>query len=674
MIPSPRSTLAAIAPIICLPALVVYLYLVSFFTTQRLAAAFHYQLVLGPRGPFGVYPAFAWMGWLAKFYRSAPDYFQRAFFWFTGLACAGFLAYALIIGFVSRRMKKNPNLHGSAHEATHAEIMATGLLPAPGERGTGVYCGGWTDKLGRLHYLRHDGPEHVAAIAPTRSGKGVGLVIPTLLSWSDSVVVNDQKGELYNLTSGWRAAEAGNLILKFDPTSPTGDSISINPLSEIRMDSNFAVGDVQNIATIIADPEGNGLDDHWAKTGHAFLVGLILHVKCQETEHRPASLEDVARALANPDQTAVELYTAMLQNDYQAAEGVSDTIKGAARAMLNRSANERSGVHSTAETYLTLYVDPNIARHIRYSDVRINDLMNAPTPVSLYLVVSVEDKERLKPLMRLIINQLLRVLMRPRLTYVNGREQRPHARRLLMMIDEFPALGRLQVFEESLAFIAGYGIKAYLIMQDINQLKARYGEHETIISNCHVKIAYAPNRIETAEWISKNAGVTTIITEHLSTSGARFGAVLQNVTRSYHETSRPLFTADEAMRLKAPQKDRKDQIVEPGELLVFVSGHAPIRGTQSLYFRDGSFLKRAKIPPAPSGTLRRAVAESAPASPSPILAPPREDKIPMAPAVAETWVNPVTGETERQDYSGDHWTPQDSDDPPLNVSGLRRSA
>jgi type IV secretion system protein VirD4 len=674
MIPSPRPTLASAAPLVGLPALALYIYLLSFVTTQHLAHQFHYQTVLGPKGAYGAYPAFAWMSWTLKFYRSAPDYFQSAFFWFTGLGCGGFLAYALVVGFVSRRLKKNRNLHGSAHEATRAEIMATGLLPEPGERGSGVYCGGWTDRRGRLHYLRHDGPEHVAAIAPTRSGKGVGLVIPTLLSWPDSVVVNDQKGELYNLTSGWRAKGAGNLILKFDPTSPTGDSISINPLSEIRMETKFAVGDVQNIATIIADPEGNGLDDHWAKTGHAFLVGLILHVKCQETNQRPASLEDVARALANPEQTAVELYTAMLQNDYKAAEGVSDAIKSSARAMLNRSANERSGVHSTAETYLTLYVDPNIARHIRYSDLQIDDLMNARTPVSLYLVVSVEDKDRLKPLMRLIINQLLRVLMRKRLTYVNGREQKPHARRLLMMIDEFPALGRLQVFEESLAFIAGYGIKAYLIMQDVKQLKAKYGDNETIISNCHVKIAYAPNIIETAQWISDNAGVTTIITEQVTTSGARFGAVLQNVSRSYHETARPLITADEAMRLKAPQKDRKDQILEPGEVLVFVSGHAVIRGTQSLYFRDRVFLERASIRPAPSGTLRPVTAaqdiDLLPDTAEPEGVAAVDVQAGAVPTSDEALIKAAAGEAVAQPDE----TANDEADQPLKISGLKRSA
>ena len=113
--------------------------------------------------------------------------------------------------------------------------------------------GGWRDKHKTLHYLRHDGPEHVAAIAPTRSGKGVGLVAPTLLSWPHSVVVNDQKAELWNLTAAWRKAEAKNLVMKFDPGAASG-SVSFNPLEEIRLGTIHEVGDVQNLVTIWSTP------------------------------------------------------------------------------------------------------------------------------------------------------------------------------------------------------------------------------------------------------------------------------------------------------------------------------------------------------------------------------------------------------------------------------------
>jgi type IV secretion system protein VirD4 len=214
--------------------------------------------------------------------------------------------------------------------------------------------------------------------------------------------------------------------------------------------------------------------------------------------------------------------------------------------------------------------------------------------LSLYLVVRAEDKDRMKPLMRLIINQLVRVLLRPDIVYEDGRPLMPHKHRLLLMLDEFPSYGKLEVFQEALAYIAGYGIKAYLICQDISQLWGAYGRDESIISNCHIRVAFAPNKVETAEWLSKMAG-TTIVKEDIIASGNRYKAVLQNVSKTFHQIGRALMTPDEIMRLKSPVKDAEGRITEPGEMLVFVSGHAPIKGTQSLYFRDPVFAKRARL-------------------------------------------------------------------------------
>jgi type IV secretion system protein VirD4 len=105
--------------------------------------------------------------------------------------------------------------------------------------------------------------------------------------------------------------------------------------------------------------------------------------------------------------------------------------------------------------------------------------------------------------------------------------------------------------QESLAFLPGYGIKAYLIAQDINQLYAHYGRDEAITSTCHVQCAFAPNRIETAEHLSKLTGQTTVVKEQVTTSGRGWST---NVSRSTHEVSRPLLTSDEAMRMKGARK------------------------------------------------------------------------------------------------------------------------
>ena len=166
------------------------------------------------------------------------------------------------------------------------------------------------------------------------------------------------------------------------------------------------------------------------------------------------------------------------------------------------------------------------------------------------------------------------------------------------MIDEFPALGKLEILQESLAFVAGYGIKCYLISQDINQLKSRetgYGRDESITSNCHVQCAFPPNRLETAEHLSKLTGQTTIIKEQVTRSGRGFLAT--QVSTTMQEVQRPLLTPDECLRMPGPRKDEHDRITEAGDMVVYCAGFPAIYGRQPLYFQDETFAARAAIPP-----------------------------------------------------------------------------
>ena len=568
-------------------------------STQFVAHRLHYHPALGHPIVAHLYRPWSWISWKSQFAESAPSVFRQLHAAQSAGVALGLLVLLGASSYGVRRAKRHEGVHGTAHWATKDEIASTGLLSS-WERGQGVYVGAWRDSAEEcLHYLRHDGPEHVLAIAPTRSGKGVGLVVPTLLSWPHSVVVNDQKAELWNLTAGWRAAYAKNAVLRFDPGSAEGGA-RFNPLEEIRLGTLHEVGDVQNLVTILVDPEGKGLVDHWAKTAHAFLTGAVLHVLyAKKAEGKTGGLPEIALALSDPAREIDALYEDMLANTH--CDGKPHpVVAAAARDMLNRPDEERGSVLSTAISFLSLYRDPLIAKNVGASDFKMADLMNHEKPVTLYLVVRAEDKDRMRPLMRLIINQLVRVLLRPEITYREGRPVRPHRHRLLLMLDEFPSYGKLEVFQEALAYIAGYGIKAYLIAQDIAQLWGAYGRDESIVSNCHIRIAYAPNKIETAEWLSRMAGTATIVKEDITQSGGRFAAILKNVSKTYHQVGRPLATADEIMRLKAPVKDKGDIITEPGDMLVFVAGHAPIFGTQSLYFRDPVFLARANLP-APHG-------------------------------------------------------------------------
>lgn len=608
----PKNAPALKSRLIGLAAFAVFILLVNFALTQWIASRMDYHPALGTRW-FGMYQPFAWWGW-QQWYATASMTFNIAYLVILVAMAVGLGSIVVVHGMRTRSARQHASLHGTAHWATEDEIRLTGLLPAKGKRGAGVYVGGWKHpKTADLHYLRHNGPEHIAALAPTRSGKGVGLVIPTCLSWTASMVLNDRKGELWNLTAGWRADPNGanNIVMKFNPSDPNyDDCVAFNPLEEIRIGTPSEVGDCQNVTTIIVDPDGKGLVDHWQKTAFAFLTGALLH-ECYKAkaEGRSATLYDVLMAVTDPSRDVVQYYEEMMANKHDTANvysagGMHPVVAAEGRTMLNKPDDERGSVLSTAVSYLSLYRDPIVRHHTRRSDFRIMDLMNAERPVSLYLVSRDEDKDRMKPLLRLILNQIVRVLLRPEIEFVDGRQKPPHKHRLLLMLDEFPSFGKLEIFQEALAFIAGYGIKAYLIMQDIAQLWAAYGRDETITSNCHVRIAYAPNKIETAEWLSKMSGTKTELKWQITESGKRFGGFADSFSKTSQETSRPLITPDEAMRLRAPLKNDSGEITEAGDMLVFVAGHAPVFGTQSLFFIDPTFRDRSKMPVPRSGVVR----------------------------------------------------------------------
>ena len=270
-----------------------------------------------------------------------------------------------------------------------------------------------------------------------------------------------------------------------------------------------------------------------------------------------------------------------------AQTGTHPVVAMAARDMLNKDPKEAAGVLSTATRFLTLFRDPIVARNIAGSDFTINDLMNDEKPVSLYLVVPPSDIDRVKPLTRLMISQILRILT-SKMEFKDGKSVAGYKHRLLLMIDELPSLGKLEILQTSLAFIAGYGLKAYLITQDLGQLTAAYGgssgRDESIVANCHCMIAYAPNKLETMELLSKLAGNTTIRTENKTYSGGRMSMMKGQVTIAVQEQERPLLTPDEARRLP------------PDDALVFVAGHPPIYGKKIKYYQDPVFSERAKIP------------------------------------------------------------------------------
>ena len=574
-------------------------------STQYFAHKFNYHPSLG--GSNHIYAPWKILEWGYKW----GDQYQDAFYQSAApgviVSALGILGMSMISVISANSSKPNEYLHGSARWATKKDIQAAGLLPKDGSwfkknkmEMEGVYVGAWVDEKGVYHYLRHNGPEHILTYAPTRSGKGVGLVIPTLLSWPASAFIADLKGELWELTSGWRKKYANNKVIKFEPASAAG-SACWNCLDEIRLGTEHEVGDVQNLATLIVDPDGKGLRDHWQKTSQSLLVGLIIHLLYKSrNEGMLASLSTLNKILSNPNQTNHELWQEMLEYHHfpESNDPVHHVVAETARDMIDRPEEEAGSVLSTAKSYLSLYRDPVVAANTNSSNFKIKDLMNNDTPVSLYIITQPEDKSRLRPLVRILMNMIIR-LNAGKMEFENGKEKKHYKHRLLGMIDEFPSLGKLEILEEALAYLAGYGIKFYLICQDINQLKDQekgYGKDESITSNCHIQNAFPPNRIETAEHLSKTTGVTTVVKEDITTSGKRAGIFHGSVSRHIQEVQRPLLTADECMRMPGPIKNSEDQILEPGDMIIYVAGYPAIYGKQPLFFKDPVFAARAAVP------------------------------------------------------------------------------
>jgi type IV secretion system protein VirD4 len=328
---------------------------------------------------------------------------------------------------------------------------------------------------------------------------------------------------------------------------------------------------VQNVADVLVDPEGSlERRNHWEKTSHALLVGAILHVLYAEQDK---TLAGVASFLSDPKRPIESTLRAMMTTPHLGKAGTHPVIASAARELLNKSENERSGVLSTAMSFLGLYRDPIVARVTRRCDWRIRDPVQDDRPTTLYLVVPPSDISRTKPLVRLILNQIGR-----RLTEELKAKGRRH--RLLFMLDEFPALGRLDFFESALAFMAGYGLKSFLIAQSLNQIEKAYGHNNAILDNCHVRVCFATNDERTAKRVSDALGTATELRAMKNYAGNRLSPWLGHVMVSRQETARPLLTPGEVMQLP------------PDDELVLVSGAPPIRAKKVRYFEDPRLAER----------------------------------------------------------------------------------
>lgn len=501
-----------------------------------------------------------------------------------GLASALVVAAFIAVG-VARSLR--PPLHGAARWASETELAQGGLRARQG------IVLGWSG--GRL--LTFGGPEHVMLHAPTRSGKGVGVVIPNLLTWPDSVVVLDVKRENWTATAGFRAAHGQEVIL-FDPLDPEGRTARFNPLGHIdRADSVAVLDELQKLAVMLF-PVPPNTDPFWAEAARVGLIGVGAYVA--ETPDLKFSLGAIYAELTDGDPRTRLPEAAKARA--AAGKPLSAGCVNALTDFCSASENTFAGIKQTLTSRLGLWLNPRVCAATEVSDFDLRDLRERR--ISLYLCVSPDNLARVAPLYNLLLQQLVDLNTRELPT---GDRHRVPA---LILADEFSKLGHAPVIARSFSYVAGYGLRLLPVLQSPAQLRAEYGADlaEEIMTNCGVEIAFAPKELKVAQDLSERLGYWTYQGRSLSRpSGLSAGH------RSVNES-------DQRRALMLPQELIQ---MPPARLIVLRAGMPPVRGRKIVYWRERAFAQRVLPPPV-------VPAHPGVANPQPA---PRPPALPAKPAV-----------------------------------------
>lgn len=465
----------------------------------------------------------------------------------------------------------------------------------------GVVVGEYNGRI-----LHDDAKTHILVSAPTRTGKGVSIIIPTLVdTWKDSVFVLDIKGENMQMTAGWRQKEFKNKILKFSPKKE--DSCKFNPLEEIRYLTDREIEDAKTVADLIIQDESNS-DPFWTESGSDFLLGIIIYVLYQKDGK--GSLTDVVNFITDPSAPIEDRFRNFLSGN--AKMNLSDETKEKLKEiypteiniinndqhpfvvrtfadLLSKGEKTMPGIIATVKAKLGVFQMPTVAKNTSSSDFKIRDLMAADNPISFYVVIEPGDLQSLAPLLRILIIQCV-TLLTPEIDYSgHNKNAIKFKHRLLMLLDEFPSIGKMEILEKAIGYVAGFGMKMMLVVQSLDQLNKIYTKDNAFISNCQTQIFYTANDNQTAEYISQTIGNKTIKSTSVSHNGGIFSS--RNKNDSYQGV--PLIRPDEVRRLSLDT------------ILILNASKPPIKSKKILWFYDTRFKHKVNIPIQLSTELKK---------------------------------------------------------------------
>ena len=442
----------------------------------------------------------------------------------------------------------------------------------------GLYVGHTGKGLfGRRRYLRFGGPEHVACYAPTRSGKGVGLVIPNCLLYESSLVCLDVKKENWAASAGIRQA-AGQKVFLFDPLAPDGRTARYNPLTYVRRGTLDAFDDIQRISQMLF-PHSEGDQAFWTNSARSAFVGATAFLA--ETPEAPLTIGEVLRLLSRHDGAAYIL--GMIQARRDAGTPYSAATVGALSDYLSGSADTVQGIRKTMTASLSLWFNPRVDAATAESDFDLRELRNSLH--AIYVGVTPDNIERLRPLLALFFQQLVDLTVR---TLPQFDPRAKH--QVLVLLDEFPLLGPMPVLANAFAFVAGYNMRLMLIMQSKAQLRdpALYGPDKAaaMLDNCGVEVVFGTKDLALSKELSERLGYDTV--DGVSRSGPRFWRLFRgkNLNQTESDQRRALLLPQEVMRLK------------PRDSIVIRPGMFPIKAKRIRHYEDRTFKRLLRKPPA----------------------------------------------------------------------------
>lgn len=530
------------------------------------------------------------------------------FFVSAGIAVLFFFVVSGIRGY---GLNKNDNLYGTSRWGTEKDIKKFGLSE---ERGIVLAEFQKADVRAKINPKNTSiqlslkqlapliciaGDTNVLMIAPTRSGKGVGSVIPTALNFPWSIIFFDPKGELFNITSGFRSKFS--VVLKFAPKNPDGNTVCFNPLEEVHLD-NRIVSDVDLvIQNLFEEAKGgeNSNSQFFNENAKDMIKTTILHILTADNpeytskKNLPGVFEIMSLA-AKPDEEDAEedeeqkksnpgdkLFGEMFETRHllqgQEVPWLQTLIEAGAGRMLQMNPKVRSDVFSTVFSKLQLFSDPLIAHATGHSDFKLDDFVTSDAPISLYLVVPFAHVDVIAPVFKLLINFMLRRFSDGETSYGEVKLKN----RLLFMLDEFPVLGNFPFLVKTMGILAGYGINFFLICQGLNQLVDIYGQNHPFLDHCKTLCIYAPGKIEDAKAFTEAIGKESVTKESISTSGSRYAVALNNLNASSQEVARDLMNPDELMHLP------------PNEALIMNQGMPAYIAKKVVYYDDPRFKNKA---------------------------------------------------------------------------------